>query len=74
MADPLSHRLSGQVQKISSREEVVRIIRETAAGIEERYEIETMGMDKNDIHPSLRSASKTLSGPHRPDLQEHYRT
>jgi putative transposase len=33
-------------------EEVVQIIRETAAGIEERYEIEveTMGMDRNHIH------------------------
>jgi putative transposase len=33
-------------------EEVIRIIRATAAGIEERYkiDIETMGMDKNHIH------------------------
>ena len=33
-------------------EEVINIIKETAAGIEERYEIEveTMGMDKDHIH------------------------
>jgi putative transposase len=33
-------------------EEVVRIIRETGVGIEERYEMEaeTIGMDKNHIH------------------------
>jgi putative transposase len=33
-------------------EEVVQIVRETAAGTEERYEmeIETMSMDKNHIH------------------------
>lgn len=31
-------------------EDVVEIIRETAIGIEERYEIETLGMDKDHIH------------------------
>ncbi len=43
-------------------EEVVRIVRETAVGIEERYEIEmeTMGMDKDHIH-LLRGAHPKLS-------------
>ena len=58
-------------------EEVVQIIRETAAGIEERYEveIETMGMDKNHIHllcgahpklsPDVSSRSLKASPPGR---------
>jgi hypothetical protein len=51
-------------------EEVVKVIRETAAGIEERYE----NRDGDDGHgqksypPSLRSTSETLPLTHRPDL------
>ena len=52
MADSLSHRLPVKYRKSLLDEEVVRIIGETAVGVQERYEIEieTMGMDENHIH------------------------
>lgn len=52
MADTLPYRISVKMKERIIRQGGLKIIRETAMGIQERYEIdiEAMGMDKNRIH------------------------
>ena len=64
LADTLSPSISGEVshRKALLDKMVIKIIEETAEGIQERYaiEMEALGMDKNHIH-LLSSARPKIS-------------